>query len=109
MHETAIIHQILEELSRREKDKKITSVTLEVGELAPISAHTLKELLEEIVKFKVNVLPVKSQVICDCGYKGEPRVLAREHDFVLIECPKCKRMPSVLSGKEIVIKEIKTK
>ena len=108
MHESAIANQILEEAKKQSKGKKIKSITIEVGDLAHLPANELKDFLGTMVDFEVVVRPKKARVKCECGYEGEPKIVAHEHDFVLFECPKCGKMPTVLDGKDIILKEIKT-
>lgn len=108
MHQINIIHKVLDEINRKAKEKKIISATLEVGELAPIKAGELKELLEEVVKYEVIVKTNKASVSCQCGYEGEPRILLHRHDITIIKCPKCGKAPLLLGGNEIVVKEVKT-
>ncbi|HHE36681.1 MAG TPA: hypothetical protein ENL16_02600 [Candidatus Woesearchaeota archaeon] len=109
MHETIIAKNILREVSKKAKGRKVESITIEVGDLAHLPAHQLKDFLKNMVDFDVVVKRVKARVKCGCGYEGEPRILAHEHDFTLFECPKCHNLPEVLCGEDIVLKEIKMK
>jgi Zn finger protein HypA/HybF involved in hydrogenase expression len=109
MHETVIINNILEEVKKKAKGKKIKSITIEAGELAHLPADELKELLTAIVDFEVIVKMVKAKVKCKCGYSGAPKVLVHQHDFVLFTCPKCGKAPKLLSGNNILLKKISTK
>jgi Zn finger protein HypA/HybF involved in hydrogenase expression len=108
MHETIIAKKILEQARKKAKGKKIVSITLEVGELAHLPADELKEVMSSMADFKVNIKQTKAKVKCKCGYEGPPRILAHQHDFTLFECPRCKATPKVISGADIVLKEIKT-
>lgn len=108
MHETAIVRNILEQINKKSEGKRVKSITLEVGDLAHLPAQELKGFLINMVNYEVVVNPVKARVKCECGYEGEPRILAHEHDFTLFECPKCSKIPQVLSGEDIVLKEIET-
>ena len=108
MHETIITKNILREVSKKAKGRKVESITIEVGDLAHLPAHQLKDFLKNMVDFEVVVKSVKARVKCGCGYEGEPRILAHEHDFTLFECPECNKTPRVLSGEDIVLREIKT-
>ncbi len=108
MHETIIAKKILKEAKEKAKGKKIKSITLEVGELAHLPANELKEVLRTIADFKIIVKQVKAKVKCECGYEGPPRILAQHHDFTLFECPECSKQPKILSGTDIVLREIKT-
>lgn len=106
MHETAIANQIIEEAKKKAQGKKIKSITIEVGDLAHLPAKDLKEFMKTMVDFEIVVEPKKALVKCECEFKGEPKILAHEHDLVLFECPKCGKTPEILSGEDIVLKEI---
>lgn len=108
MHETKIIKNILKQVDNRAKGKKVKSITVEVGDLAHLPAEGLKDFLTEITDYEVTVKQVKANVKCECGYEGEPKILAHEHDFSLYKCPKCSKTPKVVKGKDIVLKEIET-
>ncbi|MBU1199568.1 MAG: hydrogenase maturation nickel metallochaperone HypA [Nanoarchaeota archaeon] len=108
MHETIIVKNILEEISKKAQGKKITSITIEVGDLAHLSAEELKEFMSNMVDYDIIVNNVKALVECVCGYKGEPKILMHSHDLTLFECPKCQLTPKVLKGEDIVLREIKT-
>lgn len=109
MHETAIATRIIREIRKKAKEKKIVSATVEVGELAEITAKELAQTLSTMADFKVIIKTVKAKVKCRCGFQGSPKVLVREHDFVLYECPRCTEVPKVIIGKEIVLRQVKTK
>ena len=108
MHETIIVKNILEQVSRQAKGRKVKSITLEIGDLAHLPAEELKGLLKSTAGFDVKVLPKKAKVKCRCGFEGEPNILAHEHGLVLFECPKCHKTPQVLSGEGITLTEVKT-
>lgn len=108
MHESTIANKILEQVKSQAKGKKIRSITIEVGDLAHLPANELKDFLAQLVDFEVIVQPKKARVKCECGFEGEPKILAHEHDLVLFECPKCGKTPKILSGEDIVLKEIVT-
>jgi len=108
MHETIIANNILEEIEKKSKWKKIKSVTLEVGELAHLTGDELKNILKTMIDFEVIITPVKAEVKCKCGYVGKPKILARAHEWTWFECPKCGAAPAVTKGEDIIIREIKT-
>ena len=108
MHETIIINKILEEVNKKAKGKRVKSITLEVGDLAHLSAQELKRFLTNLIDYEVIVNPIKARVRCKCGFEGKPNILAHEHDLALFECPKCGKMPRILSGEDIVLREIIT-
>ena len=108
MHETIILRNILEEVNKKAQGKRVKSITIEVGDLAHLPAHELKGFLINMIDYEVIVNNVKAEVKCKCGFQGEPRILAHEHDFTLFECPRCNQTPEVLSGEDIILKEIQT-
>ncbi len=108
MHETVILKKILAEIKKNAKGKKVLSITLEVGELAHLSAEELRDFLNKTVDFEVFVKALKANVKCECGYEGEPKILAHQHDLMLFECPRCGKLPKILSGEDIVLKRVRT-
>jgi Zn finger protein HypA/HybF involved in hydrogenase expression len=108
MHESIIANKILKEAKKKAKGKKIKSILIEVGDLAHLPADELKEILQTLADFEIIIKPAKAIVKCMCGYEGEPRIIAHEHDLVLFECPKCGKTPQALKGKDITLKKINT-
>lgn len=106
MHESGLVRRIVDEVNAKSGGKKVREVELEVGELASIEAHHLAEHVAETVDWKVHCVEVAARVVCDCGYAGRPRIVEREHDFVLFNCPRCSKTPKVDSGAEITIRKI---
>ena len=104
MHETIIAKKLIEEAK---KHGKVKAIAVEVGELAGIHDHDLEKTLKGMVKWDVKVSGKKAIVRCGCGYRGGPKVVERAHDFVIFECPECKKIPKVVNGDEIVLKEVK--
>jgi Zn finger protein HypA/HybF involved in hydrogenase expression len=108
MHETIIARNILEQARKKAKGKKIISITLEVGELAHLPVKELNQAVSQMADFKVYARKASASVKCRCGYKGRPRIIAHEHDFALFECPKCKAVPKIITGSDIILKKIRT-
>jgi Zn finger protein HypA/HybF involved in hydrogenase expression len=107
MHEFSICRQIIFEAK---KHGMPLAITVEVGELANMTPRHLKEHLSEYVKWKINVRSRKGRIACRCGYKGSPVIKDRGHDFVLIECPKCKGSDfSSVIGDKIILKSVRVK
>jgi Zn finger protein HypA/HybF involved in hydrogenase expression len=106
MHDLQFANEIIEKVEKIKKSGSIKSVVVEVGELAPISASSLKQTLKTLVKWKVKVISKKSVVKCDCGYEGPAKIIERQHSLVLFRCLKCGAIPKVLSGKEVMLKEV---
>ena len=103
MHETVIAKAIIEEAK---KQGKVRSITVEVGDLGHLPAHELKNHLESIVKWKVNVIQKKATVTCVCGFYGEPRIIEKTHGHTLFTCPHCGNTPSIIEGENIVLKSV---
>jgi len=94
-------------INQAEKQGDVKSITIEVGELANIEPHHLKEHLSEIVDWDIKVKTIDAITECACGFKGKPKTITRGHDFVLFTCPWCNDVPKVVQGDQIVLKEVK--
>lgn len=104
MHETIIASKIIEKAKEHGNVKK---VIIEVGDLAHLPAFEMKEAMEKLVSWEIEVRPVKAEVKCACGFTGEPAIIEHAHDVAIYECPKCKKIPAeILAGDEIVLKEV---
>ncbi|MBL7054601.1 hydrogenase maturation nickel metallochaperone HypA [Candidatus Woesearchaeota archaeon] len=103
MHETAFINKITKEA---EKQGNVTAVVIEIGELAGIQAEHLEEHLKEAVNWDIKIIKKDSLVICDCGFKGRPKIIEKAHDFTLFECPECKSIPKILDGDKVILKRV---
>jgi len=97
MHEYKIIKDIVD----RAGDAK--EITVIVGELSGIHLHDLEDLKS---KFKVNFIEEEALVECSCGYRGKPKILLNEHDHVLFECPSCSKIPKIIKGNNVILKDI---
>jgi len=106
MHEAIISEQIINDAKEH---GEVNYIHVEVGDLAPITPDDLRNSVQNNAGWKVDVTSKKGKVKCKCGYEGERRITAREHDLVLFECPKCKEVPRVVEGEDIVLKEVKVK
>ena len=97
-HESKIIESILKEIGNAK------SVKVVVGELSGYTVEEIKKALE--IRVDCEVLEEKGVVKCECGFEGEPKILEKEHDFVFCECPCCDKVPKILKGKDVIIKDI---
>lgn len=104
MHELAFANKVIEEAK---KQGDVKSITVEVGELAQIPAHELKDALEKLVDWDVELIEKKAEVSCSCGFKGNPKILEKGHDYTLFQCPECGAVPEVLEGADILLKDVK--
>lgn len=104
MHETIIAKKIIDKAKEHGIVKKIV---IEVGDLAHLPAKDMKQVLEDMTSWEIEVIPVKAEVRCKCGYQGEPKIIEHAHDLTLFECPKCKKIPfKILKGEDIVLKDV---
>jgi len=79
----------------------------------PVCAVSAKELVAALKLIApglhVKVQSVKAVVKCPkrkCGYSGKPKVVEKMHGLVLFECPKCRAIPKIVQGGEVVLKKI---
>jgi len=106
MHDLVIAEEIVREAR---KYGEISSITVEVGDLANILPEQLENTLEKLTGWKIKILKKKARVRCSCSFEGNPKITARSHDVVFFECPKCHKIPNILEGNEIIIKEVNLK
>jgi Zn finger protein HypA/HybF involved in hydrogenase expression len=107
MHDIIFSKAILREINEiKDKDKKINSVYLELGELVGIEKQVLKETLKKISGINFEIFTVDSRVRCECGYEGRAKIEQKLHDLVIFTCPKCNNIPSVLTGDKVKIVKI---
>ncbi len=101
--------QFAQKLHEAIKNKgKVTQVSLEIGELAPISEDLLKYEIKRLIDCDVEVKNGFSKVICRCGYRGSPRIVHKRFNDVLFTCPKCHGLPTVLEGDNVILLDVKT-
>ncbi len=104
MHEQAIAQAIIKEA---EKHGKVKSMTLEVGDLAHLSAQETEEVLKQMTDWDIMITQKRATVKCECGYEGEPEIVERGHDHLIFKCPECgDMMPKIIDGKDIKIVEV---
>ncbi len=103
MHDTIIAKDII---SQAKKHGKVKKIIVEVGDIAPLKADELEELLKKMVDWEVEVNKKKAEIKCICGYEGEPKVLERTHDMVMYVCPKCGLVPENAKGDKIILKKV---
>ena len=103
MHGIHIAQDLVNKASQQGKVKK---AYIELGELANITKQDLEKHLESIAKFPFKLTEKKAMVDCICGYKGSPKIIERQHDLVLFECPKCGLTPKITDGDKIILKSV---
>ncbi len=108
MHEIVIANKIADEIHKKvgEKFNEIKLVRIGLGELAGITANELCDVLGDLYGWDVKIEMRKAKIKCKCGYTGEPKINAREHDIVFFECPSCHSLPEVLEGNSVVVKSV---
>lgn len=109
MHEQVIAKQILEQVSKLEKEKNqnAKSITVEVGDVGHLPLEEMEQVLTTMTDYKVHMIVKKAKIQCVCGFKGEPKILQKGHDSTFYECPECGQpMPKVLEGHDIILKEV---
>jgi len=119
VHELSVISQIIQTiLDEAEKLNaiEVMEVSLDVGELTFLGLEQLKfgfEVLTKETKLKDTKLVIEkmdARIECGCGHAGpvEYGETPLYHQrFPLIFCPKCNKVPRIVSGKECVIRNIK--
>ena len=103
MHETAIVHELITEAK---KHGDVQRISLEIGELAHCPGEEIIECFKRLVPWKISWKEIPARVKCACGFVGHPSILSRGHDHFMIECPKCKKVPELKTGTQIIIKDV---
>jgi len=103
MHEISFAKNIINQIEKKEKVKKIE---LEVGELAELTTEEIKTAIKNLKDWDVAIQKKDSKVKCSCGYEGPAKIIERQHDIVIFECPNCGNIPKILEGDKIKIKKV---
>ena len=108
MHELAIVEDVVDAVTQRLPDSKITSVRLEIGELSGVVADALLfpfGLATEGTNLEgatLEITPVPGRCRClSCGSEFSPR----QSPFLL--CPCGSANAEVLAGNELKIASVK--
>ncbi|HOB06636.1 MAG TPA: hydrogenase maturation nickel metallochaperone HypA [Methanoculleus sp.] len=106
MHEYSIAYDIYTTARRAamENDaKEVKRITLNVGRMAMVNPEQVEFLFNVIVEddplfpaTELSCQDVEVRTRCSCGYEGDER-------FV---CPRCGKLPEVVTGMEIVVTRI---
>ena len=110
MHEYHIVESVVKQILDKAKTsnaKKITSVTLILGELSGFKEESIRVYFDSLSKgnmlegAKLAIKPVRSKLKCkDCGQ-------VFEHEKSNFNCPKCRGLGILTdSGKEFYIDNI---
>ncbi|MCA9496976.1 MAG: hydrogenase maturation nickel metallochaperone HypA [Nanoarchaeota archaeon] len=104
MHEQTIAAKIIEDAKSY---GNVKSLTIEVGDLAHLPAQEMKEVMEKLTDWKINIIKKNAIIACKCGYTGEPKIIQQLHDNNIYECPECNEsLPQILEGQHIILKEV---
>ncbi|HII72392.1 TPA: hypothetical protein HA265_06575 [Candidatus Woesearchaeota archaeon] len=104
MHETIFAKQIIDAANAQ---GNVKGIVVEVGDLAHVPAHEMKEVLLRMVPhWEVKVVRVKAKVRCACGYEGEPDIKEHGHGHAVFFCPKCNSVPEIIEGSDITLKSV---
>ena len=105
MHEQGIAQSIIGEALRQ---GDVKSITVECGDLGHLPANEMREVLEKMTDWKINIVKKAATVKCEkCQFEGEPKILQQLHDQNIYECAECGQMfPQILEGNQIVLKEV---
>ena len=104
MHDTIISRDIIE---TAQKKGKVKAITVEVGDLGHLPAEELEETLKRMVpNWKIKITKKKAKAKCSCGYTGEPTIIEHNHGHSVYYCPKCKNIPEITQGHDIILKSV---
>lgn len=105
MHEQGIAQGII---NTAKAEGSVTKITIECGDLGHLPANEMREVLEKMTDWEIEIIKKKATVKCEkCNYQGEPKITQQLHDQNIFECPECGTMfPDVLDGKDIVLQSV---
>jgi len=103
MHELKIAKDIIE---KAKKKGEVKSIVIEIGEIAHLTKEELGDALKNLISWEIKFNEMESEVKCECGYSGKPKIVERSHDFILIECPECRSIPKIIKGDKIILKKV---
>jgi Zn finger protein HypA/HybF involved in hydrogenase expression len=100
------IHIAGDLIATARKQGKVKKAYIELGEIANITKADLEKSLKDLADFDFEITEKKAKVKCSCGYEGPPKIIERQHDLVLFECPTCSQKPEVIEGDKIILKSV---
>ncbi len=109
MHDQLYAEQIIREAESNSQERRIKTISLEVGDLAPLTAEQLEHAIRnQRPGWRVKIYPKDGKIRCDkCDYEGKPKITERLHETVVYECPICREdLPEILDGERIILKSI---
>ncbi|MBR9676698.1 hypothetical protein GOV04_00980 [Candidatus Woesearchaeota archaeon] len=104
MHDQIIAQQIIQVANQH---GVVKHALIELGELANIDEAHLRETLEKMTDWHVDIITKDGIIDCACGHKGKPTINKRYHESIDYECPVCNtKMPKIIDGNQILLKEV---
>lgn len=100
------IHIAGDIITKAKEQGKVKKAYIELGEIANITKADLSNQLKNLADFNFVITTKDAKVKCSCGYEGSPKVVERQHDIVIFECPLCGNTPEVIEGDKIILKEV---
>ena len=100
------IHIAGDLISKAREQGKVKKAFIELGSISNITKEDLSKQMKNLADFNFVIEEIPAKVKCECGYEGKPQVLERQHDLVLFECPLCHKLPEVVEGDKIILKEV---
>ena len=104
MHEIIFANTIINQVKNKEN---VLGLDIELGELVGITKEELKDAIEKITGWQVNIVSKESKINCSCGYEGRAKIREKLHDLVIFHCPHCRNNTEPLEGHNIKIKKIR--
>ncbi len=101
------IHIAAEIISKAKEQGKVKKAYIEIGQIANITKKDLEMQMKNAADFDFEMTETPAKVKCDaCGYEGEPKVVERQHDVVIFQCPTCGVTPTVIEGDKVILKSV---
>jgi Zn finger protein HypA/HybF involved in hydrogenase expression len=100
------IHIAGDLIATAKRQGKVKKAYVEVGEIANITKNDLEAQMKNLADFEFEIAEKKARVKCSCGYEGEPKVVERQHDIVVFECPACGMIPEVIEGDKVILRSV---
>ena len=106
MHEQYIAKQLIDAAKKESGGKDFKEIVVEVGELGHIPAHDLEHYFDAF-PWTTKIVETPATVHCSaCGFKGRPNILEKSHDLTIFDCPKCGKLPKIISGHDIKLLKV---
>jgi len=120
LHEIKVMSQVVQSVLKKAHDGKalrVLVVRLQVGELTFLGSMQMNFAFDILTKnepilkvTKLVIEEVKATGKCaNCGFKGSlsPAELPEYHFRIpSLDCPKCKKKLEIITGRDLVVKEI---